>query len=174
MLLWGIAVLSLIALSWSFQHGRPSILKSSRMGLAVAKRRESKQSSTSKLHMHSSPLDGASTALIAAGVDYASEIENAVGEEIYGPIFQAGIFLFVSGIVAAFGVAFIVSKSDAWDDLEEEFDAGKQKQLIVSDAEEAVRTSTSPVERIQETASPPSSTSPVENGDSSGVGDLDL
>ena len=56
-------------------------------------------------------LDGSGSALIAAGVDYASEIENAVGEEIYGPIFQAGIFLFVSGIVAAFGVAFLVSKS---------------------------------------------------------------
>ena len=81
-------------------------------------------------------LDQVSSQLVAVGgADYASEIENAVGEEIYGPIFKAGVFLFVSGVVAAFGVAFIVSKSDSWNDLQDEFDVGKQKQLISSDAE---------------------------------------
>ena len=80
-------------------------------------------------------LDHVSSQIVAAGADYASEIENAVGEEIYGPIFKAGIFLFASGIVAAFGVAFIVSKSDSWNDLEVEFDEGKKKQLIVSDSD---------------------------------------
>ena len=86
--------------------------------------------------LQASFLDHASSQLVAAGgADYASEIENAVGEEIYGPIFKAGVFLFVSGVVAAFGVAFIVSKSDSWNELQDEFDMGKQKQLIPSDAE---------------------------------------
>ena len=86
--------------------------------------------------LQASFLDQVSSQLVAVGgADYASEIENAVGEEIYGPIFKAGVFLFVSGVVAAFGVAFIVSKSDSWNDLQDEFDVGKQKQLISSDAE---------------------------------------
>lgn len=130
-----------------------------------------KKTGSTRLNMHPAGLDGASSALIAAGADYASEIENAVGEEIYGPIFQAGIFLFVSGIVAAFGVAFIVSKSDSWDDLEEEFDAGKQKQLIVSDAETAVTAANEVSERE---AAQPSLTSATEVDSDSGVGDLDL
>jgi hypothetical protein len=70
--------------------------------------------------------------MLSVAADYASEIESAVGEEIYGPIFKAGIFLFGSGIVAAFGVAFIVSKSDAWNELEDEFSRGKEAQLIES------------------------------------------
>ena len=102
-------------------------------------RRSVHGSRSSKLQ--TSFLDHVSSQLIAAGgADYASEIENAVGEEIYGPIFKAGIFLFVSGIVAAFGVAFIVSNSDTWNELEDEFDAGKQKQLIPSDADSSMAT----------------------------------
>ena len=71
----------------------------------------------------------ATTALVAVG-DYAAEIENAVGEEIYSPIFKSGLLLFGSGVISAFIAAFIVSKSDAWDDLGEEFEQGKIKQLI--------------------------------------------
>ena len=63
--------------------------------------------------------------------DYAGEIENAVGEEIYSPIFKAGIFLFASGIVSAIATAFIVSKSNSWESLEEEFEKGKVAQLDI-------------------------------------------
>ncbi len=36
--------------------------------------------------------------------DFATEIENAVGSEIYGPIFRAGLFLFVRSVTYCFGV----------------------------------------------------------------------
>lgn len=62
--------------------------------------------------------------------DYAAEIENAVGVEIYGPIFKAGLFLFVSGVFSSAIVAFIISRSNSWSQLSEEFDTGKQSQLI--------------------------------------------
>ena len=47
--------------------------------------------------------------------DYAAEIEQATGTEIYGPIMRAGIFIFISGFISAFLAAFIVSKSDSWE-----------------------------------------------------------
>ena len=123
--------------------------------------------------LHVSFLDHATSQFIAAGgADYASEIENAVGEEIYGPIFKAGLFLFGSGIVAAFGVAFIVSKSDTWNELESEFDDGKKKQLIVSDAEASVATrgaKTGPA--MVETAV--NEEAPAEQGDQD-IDDLDI
>jgi hypothetical protein len=68
--------------------------------------------------------------LLSVNADYASEIENAVGEEVYGPIFKAGIFIFASGLVSAAIVAFIVSYRDSWDDLGDEIVAGKEAQLI--------------------------------------------
>ena len=61
--------------------------------------------------------------------DYAAEIEKATGTEIYGPIMQAGVFLFISGFISAFIAAFIISKSNSWEGLAEEFEAGKQAQL---------------------------------------------
>jgi hypothetical protein len=152
-------VACLLSLTHSFIFYPLSIRKRSYSGLQTKRVRSSA--------LQSSTLDQASTALVSLGADYASEIENAVGEEIFGPIFQAGIFLFVSGIVAAFGVAFIVSKSDAWDDLEEEFDAGKKMQLISSDAVDDNYVATAldaPVPAAPE----------VVQADSSGVGDLDL
>lgn len=73
--------------------------------------------------------DIASSYIAAASADYASEIEGSVGSEIYGPIFKAGLFIFVSGFVSAFAVAAIVTQSGTWDALEEEFQAGKESQL---------------------------------------------
>ena len=70
-----------------------------------------------------------SSVLIAVG-DYASEIENAVGTEIYSPIFKAGLILFASGLISAFIAAFIISKSDSWEELGNEFERGKIAQLI--------------------------------------------
>jgi hypothetical protein len=77
-------------------------------------------------------LNDLSSTLIAVG-DYATEIENAVGTEIYTPIFKAGLFLFLSGLISAFIAAFIISKSNSWDDLNDEFERGKESQLIVSE-----------------------------------------
>ncbi len=74
--------------------------------------------------------------LITVG-DYAAELERAVGPEIYTPIFRAGLFLFVSGIASALVAAFIISNSDSWDDIETEFQAGKEAQLISNDFENA-------------------------------------
>jgi hypothetical protein len=161
----------IVACLLSFAHSlifHPlSIRKRSYRGL------QSKRARSSALQ--SSTLDHASTALVSLGADYASEIENAVGEEIFGPIFQAGIFLFVSGIVAALGVAFIVSKSDAWDDLEEEFDAGKKMQLISSDAVDDNYVAAAPDAPVPAAAAPvPAAAPEVVQADSSGIDDLDL
>lgn len=71
-----------------------------------------------------------SSHLIAVAADYAAEIENAVGVEVYGPIFKAGIFIFISGIISSVVVAFIVTKSNSWEALEEEFTKGKEAQFI--------------------------------------------
>lgn len=71
-----------------------------------------------------------SSQIIAVAADYASEIENSVGSEIYGPIFKAGLFIFVSGIVSSLVVAFIVSSSNSWEALEDEFQKGKEAQFI--------------------------------------------
>ena len=70
--------------------------------------------------------------------DYASEITNAVGSEIYGPIFKAGLFLIVSGIFSAGIVSTIISKSDTWNDLGDEFERGKQSQLTSMSSNSAV------------------------------------
>ena len=71
-----------------------------------------------------------SSQLIAVAADYAAEIENAVGVEIYEPIFKAGLFIFFSGLVSSLVVAFIVSKSNTWEGLEDEFQKGKEAQFI--------------------------------------------
>ena len=69
-----------------------------------------------------------STALLA--VDYVTEIQNAVGIEIYTPIFKAGLFLFVSGILSAAITALIINSADTWSELAEEIQLGKESQLI--------------------------------------------
>lgn len=69
-------------------------------------------------------IDHIDSQLLLAVGDYATEIENSVGSEIYSPIFKAGLFIFISGLVSAFLAAFIVSKADSWDGLEEEFQLG--------------------------------------------------
>jgi hypothetical protein len=71
-----------------------------------------------------------SSSYVSVVADYAAEIENSVGTEIYAPIMKAGVFIFASGFISCFLAAFIVSKSDTWAGLEEEFQAGKEAQLI--------------------------------------------
>ena len=70
--------------------------------------------------------------LIAVG-DYAAEIEKTFGTEVYTPIFRAGLFLFISGLVSAFIAALIISKANSWDDLYAEFERGKESKLIESE-----------------------------------------
>jgi len=72
------------------------------------------------------------TLLVSAALDYSAEIENAVGTEVYTPIFKAGLTLFASGILTAFAAAFIISKADTFGDLADEFEQGKKTQLIAS------------------------------------------
>eukprot|EP01031_Cornospumella_fuschlensis_P036587 gene36587-44382_t len=66
--------------------------------------------------------------LVAIG-DFAAEIEKATGPEIYGPIFKAGLFLFLSGIVSAVIASVIVIQSDAWDELDAQFESGEAAQV---------------------------------------------
>lgn len=87
-----------------------------------------------KLHL----FNDITSQFISVMADPAAEIEAAVGEEIYGPIFKAGIFIFASGLVSAFIAAAIVSSRDSWDDLDSEFEQGKMKQLIDNSAAEAL------------------------------------
>lgn len=82
-------------------------------------------STTSLYSSNSNWIDHIDSQLLLAVGDYATEIENSVGSEIYSPIFKAGLFIFVSGLVSAFLAAFIVSKADSWDGLEEEFQLGQ-------------------------------------------------
>ena len=48
---------------------------------------------------------------------------------IAGPIFKAGLFLFVSGIFSAGIVAAIISKANSWESLGNELDEGKMSQI---------------------------------------------
>lgn len=80
---------------------------------------------TSLYSSNSNWIDHIDSQLLLAVGDYATEIENSVGSEIYAPIFKAGLFIFISGLVSAFLAAFIVSKADSWDGLEEEFQLGR-------------------------------------------------
>jgi hypothetical protein len=107
-----------------------------------------------------------STTLVSVQADYAAEIENAVGEEIYGPIFKAGLFIFVSGLVSAGVVAFIVSNRDSWSELDQEIGRGKEAQLIdVVTAQQFEQASTVSLPETQTTNS---------GADADGVDDLDL
>ena len=68
---------------------------------------------------------------LKVSADFATEIvESTVTDEIYGPIFKAGLFLFLSGIVSTIIAASIVSKANTWELLNEEFEKGKESQLI--------------------------------------------
>lgn len=99
---------------------------------------------TRSLHLKShSPI--LNTITIAVG-DYAVEIEKATGTEIYGPIMKAGVFLFISGFISAFIAAFIISKSNSWEGLAEEFDSGKEAQLTKIEDEEPKSSSELPVD----------------------------
>ena len=85
--------------------------------------------------LRSSGLDAVPSLLLTVG-DYAAEIEKStVGEEVYGPIFKAGLFLFLSGVISAFIAAAIVTKAGTWESLKDEFDEGKRSQYIYSELE---------------------------------------
>lgn len=92
--------------------------------------------SRSRLQMAFTPDQ--TSLLVSAVLDYSAEIESSVGTEVYTPIFQAGLSLFASGILAAFMAAFIISKSDSWEELGNEFERGKETQLIFSEMPDTV------------------------------------
>ena len=84
----------------------------------------------------SAPNLGDVPSLLLTVGDYAAEIEKAtVGEEVYLPIFRAGLLLFLSGVISAFIAAAIVTKSGTWEGLKDEFDEGKRSQYIYSELE---------------------------------------
>ena len=53
---------------------------------------------------------------------------------------KAGVFIFISGFISAFLAAFIVSRSDAWDRLAQEFEDGKNAQLVEMDKLDGIST----------------------------------
>ena len=96
-----------------------------------------------------SGLDAVPSLLLTVG-DYAAEIEKStVGEEVYGPIFRAGLFLFLSGVVSEFIVAAIVTKAGTWDSLKDEFDEGKRSQFIYSELENGERNNGAKAELVE-------------------------
>lgn len=126
-------LLVLLAIIFTFYHGSCHSLRLNAEHSRYAAARRSlpslrKLSNTSPTSLKSQ-AEFVSSLTIAVG-DYAGEIEKATGTEIYGPIMRAGVFIFVSGFVSAFIAAFIVSKSDSWEGLAEEFDRGKESQLV--------------------------------------------
>lgn len=114
-----------------------------------------------------------SSALVSVQADYAAEIENAVGEEIYGPIFKAGLFIFVSGLVSAGVVAFIVSNRDSWIDLDDELERGKEAQLIQKTSDENFIAMPSP-DVLSATLGPVDICDPGDIGDDDALDALDL
>ena len=92
------------------------------------------RSPTKQFMLPPDSFSSTSSSIIVAVGDYAAEIEAAtVGTEVYTPIFQAGLFIFLSGFISAIIAAFIISKSNSWDDIENEFQLGKEAQLIKSE-----------------------------------------
>lgn len=95
--------------------------------------------SSTRLQLHHlSPAVALKSSQIARPVvaDFAQEIENAVGSEIYGPIFRYGIFIIFGGIVSAFITAFLVSRGDLWSELRDEFSAANELTLASMAAKE--------------------------------------
>jgi hypothetical protein len=71
--------------------------------------------------------------------DYAEEIEKAVGPEIYLPIFQAGLFLIFSGVIAATVVAVILSNPENMAAIVEDFEEAKKSQIKDLDIDSKIK-----------------------------------
>lgn len=132
-----VIVLSFVGLSAAF-----------RLGLLHPRVISAKASKTSGSVLRASWID-ATTSLVAIGADYASEIEQATGTEIYGPIFKAGLFIFGSGFISAFIAGFIVNQSGSWEALESEFTQGKEAELSRMDKKD-LETERKKIERNEE------------------------
>ncbi len=84
----------------------------------------------SNLEVPTSSLIQTSTLLTAVTADFAAQIEEAVGPEVYRPIFLYGIFLGFSGLFVCALAALVIVKFNLQDELNRQFDEGKQAQLI--------------------------------------------
>lgn len=82
------------------------------------------------LEVSTSSLIQTSTLLTAVTADFAAQIEEAVGPEVYRPIFLYGIFLGFSGLFVCALAALVIVKFNLQDELNRQFDEGKQAQLI--------------------------------------------
>lgn len=70
------------------------------------------------------------TFLTAASADFAEQIIEKVGPEVYRPIFMSGILLGFIGIGACALLAFVIAKFDLSEQLNRQFEEGKEAQLI--------------------------------------------
>ena len=82
------------------------------------------------LEVPTSSLIQASSLLTAVTADFAAQIEEAVGPEVYRPIFLYGIFLGFSGLIVCGIAALLITKFNLQEELNRQFDEGKQAQLI--------------------------------------------
>lgn len=122
-----LCVMLLVCIAGAFHSSLPA----TRMVSKLARHHESPER-LRRQHTPKMMLHDVTTHLIAVG-DYASEVEKATsagGEDLTQRIFQAGLFLFLSGIVSAFITAALVSRAGTMDALRDEFDEGKKRQFI--------------------------------------------
>jgi len=120
-------------------------------------------------------LSPAQTSILVAVGDYAAEIEKTVvGEEIYGPIFRAGLFLFLSGLISAFVAALIISKAGSFESIVDEFEAGKRTQLIETTDYDNSKTSESPNPSLKVTDETTNKDKSGQNDGKGNIKDLDL
>lgn len=76
--------------------------------------------------------------LLLATADYAAEVmERTVTTNEYTTIFQAGILLFLSGVISTFLAALIIVKAGTVDDLYDEYNEGKEQKLKAYDLQES-------------------------------------
>jgi hypothetical protein len=76
----------------------------------------------------------AEPSLLLSVADYAAEVmQNTVSTNEYTSIFQAGILLFLSGVISTFIAALIITQMGNIDDLYEEYNEGKEDKLQTFD-----------------------------------------
>ena len=85
---------------------------------------------TEALSPQLNPLLLSNSFYIAESADFAEQIIEKVGPEVYRPIFLSGILLGFTGVIAAALAAVLVSQFNLGEELNRQFDEGKEAQLV--------------------------------------------
>lgn len=103
--------------------------------------------------------------LAEATADTKATVTEAVGAEVYGPIFFGGIGLFLVGVGGAAVTALLIDKSDAYERLADDFMAEGKRELEAEfgvEATEAVLSGKTPARPAA--AAPAAESAPDEDG----------